>query len=353
MTSAPLFPRRKNGSGLKTIWWVLLVGAAAVMSGCGDQSASSEPPGPIAPPAQTARVTATTVPTASATPSPIPSPTASSTPTASPTPTLTPAVLIGAGDIAVCGVDGDEQTAAILDAYPQSVIFTAGDNAYSSGSAAEYRSCFNPSWGRHKDRIRPVPGNHDYVDPGAAAYFAYFGEAAGEPGKGYYSYELGEWHIVALNSNCAEAGGCGLGSPQEQWLRADLAASGKRCALAYMHFPRWSSGLAGGRGTISALYRALVDSGVEVLVSGDDHHYERFAPMDGDGLPDIRGVRQFVVGTGGGILRGLSTPQPNSEMRLAGTYGVLKFSLSPDSYTWEFVPAGGEAVKDSGQGVCH
>lgn len=260
---------------------------------------------------------------------------------------------MGAGDIGACGIDMDEQTAAILERYPKAAIFTAGDNGYDSGRMVEYLNCFGPSWGRFKDRIRPVPGNHDYFEPGAAAYYQYFGEAAGEPGKGYYSYDLGDWHIVALNSLCGEVGGCGIGSPQEQWLRADLAVSSKRCTLAYMHYPRWSSGLAGGRGTVSALYRALVDHGVEVLVSGDDHDYERFAPQNGDGQADPNGVRQFVAGTGGALQRVFSTPQPNSEIRSTGVYGVLRFTLWPDRYDWEFLPVEGQVFNDSGSESCH
>jgi acid phosphatase type 7 len=291
--------------------------------------------------------------TPSATASSTPSPSPTQTPTPSPSPTPTPVIFIGAGDIGVCGTDTSEQTAAILDGYPQAAIFTAGDNAYGSGTRAEFRSCFDPTWGRHKDRIRPVPGNHDYINPGAAAYYEYFGEAAGEPGKGYYSYDLGDWHIVALNSLCGEVGGCGIGSAQEQWLRADLTASDKRCTLAYMHYPRWSSGLAGGRGTVSGLVRALVDHGVEVLVSGDDHNYERFAPQNGDGQADPNGIRQFVAGTGGALLRVFSTPQPNSEVRHTGTYGVLKFNLLPDRYSWEFIPVNGQSFSDSGSDICH
>lgn len=312
-------------------------------------------PSPTLARTETSTLTATLPPTSTASPtaSTTPSPTATATPAFTASPTPEPVILIGAGDIGVCGSDADEQTAAIVDRFPQAAIFTAGDNAYGSGTMAEFRSCFDPSWGRHKDRIRPSPGNHDYVEPDAAAYYEYFGAAAGEPGKGYYSYDLGDWHIVALNSLCGEVGGCGIGSPQEQWLRADLAASNQRCSFAYMHYPRWSSGLAGGRGTVSGLFRALVDYGVEVLVSGDDHDYERFAPQNGDGQADPNGVRQFVAGTGGALQRVFSTPQPNSEVRNTATFGVLKFTLLPDRYSWEFIPVDGQTFSDTGEENCH
>lgn len=210
-------------------------------------------------------------------------------------------VLIGAGDIASCGVSGqDEATAALLDANPDAKVFTLGDNAYPDGSVEDY-ACYGDSWGRSKDRTYPAVGGHDYATPGATGYFGYFGAAAGDPTKGYYSYDLGSWHIVVLNSQCSEVGGCGAGSPQEQWLRNDLAAHSNTRTLAYWHEPRFSSGsVHGSHPGMQAFWQALYEVGAELVMGGDDHLYERFLPQAGDGSLDLAyGVTQFVVGTGG------------------------------------------------------
>jgi len=297
-------------------------------------------------------------PTPTSTPLPptfTPSPTATLTPTPSPTPTLTPTPapinLTGAGDIAVCGQEGDDHTAALLDQI-QGEIFTAGDNSNEAGTTYQFTECFGPSWGRHKERIHPSPGNHDYMTPGAPDYYAYFGPAAGEPGKGYYSYDLGDWHIVALNSNCNHLA-CGPDSEQVAWLRADLEAHPSRCTLAYWHHPRFSSGLAGGSG-LYGFWQVLYEHGAEIVVNGHDHDYERFAPQDPDGNPDPqRGIRQFLAGTGGASQRGQGEIMANSEIFHTGTYGVLKFTLYPDHYDWEFVPVAGESFTDSGSTPCH
>ncbi|MCH7718695.1 MAG: metallophosphoesterase, partial [Chloroflexi bacterium] len=153
-------------------------------------------------------------------------------------------MLVGAGDIASCASSGDEATADLLDGIAGTVV-TFGDNAYQSGTESEFADCYEPTWGRHKARTRPAPGNHDYITPGASGYFEYFGAAAGDPSKGYYSYDLGAWHVIAINSNCSQVGGCDAGSPQEQWLRADLAESPTSCTVAYWHHPRFSSSLHG------------------------------------------------------------------------------------------------------------
>ncbi len=235
-------------------------------------------------------------------------------------------VLVGAGDIAHCRKDGDEATAAILDTIP-GTVFTTGDNAYPDGTAADFANCYHPSWGRHRDRTRPTPGNHDYHVDNAAGYFDYFGASAGERGKGYYSYDLGEWHVIALNSEINMK----AGSPQERWLRADLAATTKRCVLAYMHRPRFSSSSKhGSQRKTAPLFRALYDGGVEVIVGGHDHTYERFSPQapDGTAAPK-RGVRQFVVGTGGRGHYKFGTPLPTSEVRYNETAGLIKFTLYP------------------------
>jgi len=261
-------------------------------------------------------------------------------------------VLVGAGDIASCGGLGDEATAALLDAIP-GMVFTAGDNVYDHGTPLEFERCYAPSWGRHRARTRPAPGNHDYNTPHAVGYFAYFGEAAGPPERGYYSYDLGAWHIVVLNSNCAAVGGCGPGSPQERWLRADLAAHAAVCTLAYWHHPRFSSGPHGDTVSVQAFWQALYEAGAEIVINGHDHLYERFAPQTPDGRPDEeRGIRQFTVGTGGAGLYAARRRAPNSEVVNTSTFGVLKLTLYPDRYEWEFISAGG-TFTDHGGGRCH
>ena len=263
------------------------------------------------------------------------------------------AVLVGAGDIATCeALEGARATARLLDGIP-GTVYTTGDHAYSSGTAGQFADCYDPTWGRHKARTRPSPGNHDYYAPDAAPYFAYFGAAAGPPGRGYYSYELGTWHVVVLNSNCKKIG-CEAGSPQEQWLRSDLAAHKTGCTVAYWHHPRYSSGRHGDALETGPLWQALHDAGAELVISGHDHDYERFAPQDSAGRRDLdRGIRQFVVGTGGKSTRPFSTIKPNSEAHATKVFGVLKLTLRQGSYAWAFVPAEGQSFGDSGTGTCH
>jgi hypothetical protein len=260
-------------------------------------------------------------------------------------------VFVGAGDIAKCNSGGDEQTANLLDKI-SGTVFTLGDNAYENGSVADYENCYAPSWGRHKSRTRPVPGNHEFFTFGGAGYFGYFGEAAGDPTKGYYSYDLGYWHILALNSS----GDVSAGSVQEQWVRADLAAHSNRCTLAYFHHPLFSSGPHGHETSASRMkpiWQALYDAGADVVLSGHDHTYERFAPQTSAGVLDMsRGIRQFVVGTGGGGLYEFGAIIPNSEVRSSSTRGVLKMTLYPDRYDWQFVPAG-STFTDNGSASCH
>jgi hypothetical protein len=266
---------------------------------------------------------------------------------------LGPSVLVGAGDIATCPGSGDEQTSALLDAIPGTVV-TLGDNAYEQGTPQEFASCYDPSWGRHRVRTRPAIGNHEYATPSGSGHFAYFGSAGGEIGKGYYSYDLGAWHVIALNSNCAAIGGCAPGSPQEQWLRADLAASTARCTLAYWHHPRFSSGIHGSLPDTDAFWRDLYTAGADVVLVGHDHHYERFAPQDPNGIADpARGIREFVVGTGGAPLRPVLRRAANSEVVRDDTQGVLKLSLSADRFEWEFVPVAGKTFTDRGSALCH
>jgi hypothetical protein len=309
----------------------------------------------------TATATQTPVaPTVSTTPSPTHTSTPAPTNTPSPSSTPTAVVLIGAGDIGYCGselpYDGDEKTAdlikSVLSQEPNATVFTAGDSVYGSGTLTEIMKCFEPSWGQFKERIRPSPGNHDYMTDQGAPYYAYFGAAAGEAGKGYYSYDLGDWHIVALNSNCDDIA-CGPDSQQVKWLQDDLRKSGKLCSLMYWHHPRFSSGLGGGLGSVSTFWKTAVEMGVEVVVNGNDHNYERFSPLDAVGNADPNGTRLFVVGTGGSELRGLGIPQPNSEVRYSGTNGVIMFRLFPGRYEWKFIPVQDISLTDAGTGVCH
>lgn len=263
--------------------------------------------------------------------------------------------LLAAGDIAACGSRGDEATAAILDAHPRAAVATLGDNVYPNGTPEEFERCYAPSWGRHRARTRPAPGNHDYATPGAGGYFGYFGSAAGDPRLGHYSYDLAGWHVVVLNSNCAPVG-CGRGSAQERWLRADLGAhAGRPCTLAYWRHPRFSSGSQhGSAAAMGPLYGILYEHGVDVVLAGHEHVYERFAPLDPDGRVDPgRGVRSFVVGTGGRSLYGFDDPLPGSEARNASTFGVLGLQLEADGYRWRFLPVAGGTFGDSGVGACH
>jgi acid phosphatase type 7 len=300
-------------------------------------------------PTQGATATATVLFTRTATVTATPAPSATVTATA--TATATPAVLVGAGDVAVCGEPWDDRTADLLDEI-EGTIFIAGDAVQDQGAAIEFARCFDPTWGRHKDRIRPAPGNHDYYTPGAQPYYDYFGAAAGEPGKGWYAYRLGEWLVIALNSNCDDVS-CKDGSPQVKWLRQTLAENPSQCALAYFHHPRWSSGPAGSSGWMAPFWRALYEGGVDVVISGHDHHYERFAPQDPDGNLDLeRGIRQFVVGTGGAYTRGVGEPIANSEVIGEHVFGVLKLELFAGHYQWAFVPAEGIGFTAAGDGTC-
>lgn len=259
------------------------------------------------------------------------------------------ALLIAAGDIALCGSPADESTAELVQRLPGTVA-TLGDNAYPDGSARDYQQCYEPSWGRFRDRTRPSPGNHEYHTPGATGYFAYFGAAAGPAGDGYYSYDLGAWHIVSLNSNLGSIDA----ARQEAWLAADLRANPAPCTLAYFHHPRFSSGHHGDHPSLRPIWQILHQNGVDLVLSGHDHNYERFAPQDAQGVADpARGIRQFVVGTGGAALRAMRTPRPNSELRLNERYGALRLTLGASGYGWQFLAAPDGAVLDAGEGRCH
>jgi acid phosphatase type 7 len=263
-------------------------------------------------------------------------------------------VLIGAGDIADCSnLAGAEATAKLLEGNPGTVM-ALGDLAYPNGSADDFK-CYDKTWGRVKGRTRPAVGNHEFHSSGASYYFQYFGAAAGDPKTGYYSYDLGAWHIVVLNSECVEVDGCGAGSPQEKWLRADLAAHPSGCTLAYFHKPRFSSGLTHGNDPeVGAFWQALYDANAELVLNGHDHDYERFAPQDPNGNADPkRGIREFVVGTGGKNHREFGIHKSNSEVRNNDAFGVLKLTLKPTGYEWKFIPEVGKTFADSGTGSCH
>lgn len=253
--------------------------------------------------------------------------------------------------IALCQM---KATSDLLIRAAVAAVLPLGDLQYEDGALDKFRRSYDPTWGRLKSITRPVPGNHEYGTRGAEGYFSYFGPIAGEPGRGYYSFDIGAWHVVALNSNCAPVGGCGEGSPQERWLRADLAAHPARCTLAYWHHPRFSSGFHGSNPAFDAFWRALYDAGADIVLNGHDHHYERFAKQDPQGRPDPgRGMREFVVGTGGRSLYGLKRGAANSEAFSADAFGVLALTLQAASYEWHFVRGPGRAFTDSGRAACH
>jgi len=264
-------------------------------------------------------------------------------------------VIIGAGDIASCTSQKDEATARLLDKLPGTVI-TLGDNAYPHGTLAQMKDCYGPTWGRHRGRTRPVPGNHEYHTAGAAGFYSYFGEVASPTQadcmkncKGYYSYNLGAWHIIALNSGIDHS----AGSAQERWLRADLARNSRACTLAYWHHPRFSSGEHGNQVESAALWKALYAYGADVVLNGHDHMYERFAPQNPSGKADsAHGIRQFIVGTGGASLYPYSSVKPNSQVRNNKTWGVLRLTLHSTSYSWYFFPISGQSFTDSGTSRC-
>ena len=270
--------------------------------------------------------------------------------------TTTAAVVVAAGDIADCHSEGDEATAKLLEAT-EGTVLTLGDTVYENGTAEEFADCYDPTWGRFKARTNPVAGNHDYYTRGAEAYFDYFGEAAGDPGEGYYSYDLGRWHLVALNSNCEVTGvGCSADSPQVRWLKADLAANRtKVCTLAYFHHPLFSSGqYRPGVPEVKPLWDALYAAGADVVLSAHDHNYQRFAPQNPNGRADPeRGIRQFVVGTGGRSLYTIQSPIENSEHYTDDTFGVLRLNLEKSGYEWRFVAVKGKKFVDTGSAKCH
>jgi hypothetical protein len=272
--------------------------------------------------------------------------------TLTPTPTLTPtstlsaddAIFVGAGDIASCANNNDELTSQLLDAIP-GTVFTTGDNVYDSGTFTQFTDCYDPTWGRHKVRTKPVPGNHEYVTSGAAGYFQYFNNV-----PSYYAYNLGSWRIYALNSEIDVS----ASSPQIAWLQEDLADNPNQCVLAYWHTPRWSSGsIHGSNTTYQTLWQTLYEAGAELVLTGHEHNYERFAEMNTSGVAVSQGLREFVVGTGGRSHYSFGVVLSTSQVRNASTYGVLKLTLHTNSYDWQFIPVAGSTFTDSGHTDCH
>ncbi len=257
----------------------------------------------------------------------------------------------GVGTEAACHMKATSDL--VLEVNPVAVL-TLGDNQYEIATLSEFRQSFDPTWGRLKSIIHPAVGNHEYKTPGASGYFNYFGTAAGDLGKGYYSYSIGTWHIIALNSNCSDVGGCGPRSTQELWLKSDLAAHPAFCTLAYWHHPRFSSGRYGNNPEYGAFWQDLYNARADVVLVGHEHNYERFALQDPNGSADpAHGIRQFIVGTGGKNFSVFVTFQPNSEVRNSGTFGVLVMTLHPKSYDWRFIPEPGKGFTDSGSASCH
>ncbi len=276
-------------------------------------------------------------------------------------------VIAGAGDVACDpslasfngGLGGStscrqKYTSDLLLNMDPDAVFTLGDNQNEVGSLDQYLQAYDPSWGRVKAKTRPIPGNHDYLTSGAAGYYTYFGAAAQDPSKGYYSYNIGSWHLIVLNTQCSEVGGCGTGSPQETWLVNDLAANPTACTLAYWHIPLWSSG---GRANSNSqvFMQDLYNANADVVLTGHDHDYERFAPQNPQGqLDTTRGIREFVVGTGGENHTSFTTTAANSQVANDTTFGVLALTLHATSYDWQFVPdTGSGTFTDSGTTACH
>ena len=319
------YGRSAKGSGLFLAGLALLLGVALLAA-------------PRLAPATTPSESLPSPPAQSATESSVAGP-------SNPGPGPTGAALLAVGDIGSCDSTADEAVAAVAGRL-SGTIALLGDNAYPDGSADDYASCFDPAWASLHDRVRPVPGNHDYQTPRASGYFSYFGSTAGTPGQGWYSYDLGSWHVIALNSECDAIGGCGAGSAQLAWLKADLTAAQVPCILAYWHHPRFSSGMHGDDAMTDSMWAALAPAGADIVLSGHDHDYERLSPIDG--------MREFVVGTGGrSLYEWPGSSGPHTEVRANDTYGLLALELSPTGYTWRFVRAAGGAFTDAGSGTCH
>ncbi|VVB99911.1 3',5'-cyclic adenosine monophosphate phosphodiesterase CpdA [uncultured archaeon] len=261
--------------------------------------------------------------------------------------------VLAAGDFTYCGLSGNTILVSRIPGAVPGRILGLGDYPHGTGLPSEYLDCFAPYWDAFKQRFYPVPGNHDYMTPGAEGYFGYFGPAAGDRNKGYYSFDLGQWHFVALNTNCTDVN-CDAGSAQEKWLRSDLSANSGKCTIAFMHHPAFSTGVHGDENSVSAIWHALYDEGVDVALTGHEHSYERFAPLDANGKADYaKGVRLFIVGTGGATLRKLNGSVYPVEVKNDSSHGMLALRLYSNSYEWEFLPAEGYTFTDRGAGTCH
>lgn len=326
---------------------------AAIAAGCAPASG-----GPAATPSpSTASATASTT-----VPSPPPSPAAGVVPSALPVAsdgaaaTGGSAVLVGAGDIGRCGTAGPETTArlvaGVLAAHPGATVFTAGDNAYPVGSASDFERCYEPTWGAFRDRTRPAAGNHDWLTTDAAGYRGYFGAAAGPGGATWYAYDAGTWRVLVLDSDCGSVGGCDPASPQGRWLAAELADRPAACTLAIWHRPRFSSGAHGSSGAVAPLFAAVAAAGVDLVVNGHDHDYERFARLAPDGTPDPAGTREFVVGTGGAEPYRFGEPLAGSEARVTGVPAVLVLELGVGGYAWTLLGGPDARVLDAGRDGC-
>jgi len=276
------------------------------------------------------------------------------------------AVIVAAGDIAECPGGWQEETAALVEQIGPDAVFTLGDTTYPNGALDEFLDCYHPSWGKFRPITRAVVGNHEYHAPHAGPFFAYFCGGAGAPFEGRASFDIGAWHVVMLNSNCGgdldvpssvpdQFGGCGPDSPQARWLKEDLAAHPSRCTLAMWHHARFTSGEHGSADSMRDSWRILQDAGVDVVLAGHAHLYERFAPMDADGQVDVvRGMRGFVVGTGGKMpLHAVDEVHAGSEVRNTDTLGVLRLELRSEGYAWRFVPVSGGSFTDEGEAPCH
>jgi acid phosphatase type 7 len=261
--------------------------------------------------------------------------------------------LVGAGDIGRCDDTSDRKTARLVGKIG-GTVFTLGDHAYHDGTRAQFRDCYDPTWGKYKKRTRPTAGNHDYHTAGATSYFDYFGWRAGRP-SGYYSYDRGDWHIVALNSNCKEIGGCGRWSAQGRWLRRDLNHHRARCTLAYFHHPFYASGRGEDSPEVKPFWHILYNHHADVILSGHAHRYERFACITPSGTrSSARGIRQFIVGTGGAKREFQQGPdEPRVRAKKVGAPGVLKLELGSGFCHWKFVPVAGRNYTDSGRARCH
>jgi hypothetical protein len=355
---------------------------ALLVASCGSSGPTPAPIasilGATATPTNAPPATASNTPTDTPTDGPSGSPseaTASPTATASPSPvargadglpsgpTSTPAgpnvtvSIVAAGDIACdpahnTGTPQDcdqAATAALIGQLHPTAVLPLGDLQYEDGTLAAFRSVFGQTWGKYRSIMYPAIGNHEYLTSGAAGYFGYFGRI-----PAYYSYDLGDWHMVSLDSECHYVGGCQAGSAQEKWLLADLAAHPNMCTLVYWHEPRWSSGEHGNASQMVQVWKDLVAYHVDVVLTGHNHDYERFVPLNGAGQPDSNGVTEFVVGTGGKNHYGFTGPALNGEVvRNDSSFGVLKMLLGPSGYSWRFYPAPGYSFTDSGSANCH